>query len=116
MLKWLDELERRFPKAYERCVARILELRRTGHEMRRPASDYLRDGIRELRTRHGKSQYRILYSFVGKDIAILTHGITKESAIPAQEIEFAIRCLAEVRADFNKHTLPFPEEEDEDDA
>lgn len=80
--------------------------------MRRPATDYLRDGIRELRTRDGKIQYRILYSFVGKNIAILTHGITKDSAIPDQEIEFAVRCLEDVRADFAKYTMPFPEELD----
>jgi len=116
IIEWLDDLERRFPKAYKQCAARIIELRRSGHEMRRPMSDYLRDGIRELRAHHGRVQYRILYSFVGKDVAILSHGITKKSAVPNQEIEIAIRCLADVRADFEKHTLPFPEDDDENDA
>jgi hypothetical protein len=78
LLNWLDELEVRHPRAFESCVARIVALRRSGHELRRPTSDYLRDGIRELRCRDGKVQYRILYSFVGRNVALLAHGITKK--------------------------------------
>lgn len=109
ILDWLDVLEKRHPKAHASCLARIRELRRLGHELRRPIADYLRDGIRELRFREGKVQYRILYSFIGKQIAILTHGITKTAAVPSREIEFAIRCINDVRANANKFTAEFPE-------
>jgi phage-related protein len=109
VLEWLNDLEKRQPKAHASCVARILELRQMGHELRRPAADYLCDGIRELRCRDGKVQYRILYSFIGKHVAIVSHGITKESEVPSREIELAIRRVDEVKADILKHTIEFPE-------
>ena len=50
----------------------------------------LRDGIYELRAKRGKVNYRLLYFFHGKDIAILAHGLTKERAVPTVDIERAI--------------------------
>ena len=61
------------------------------HELRRPEADFLRDGIYELRTRRGRVQYRILYFFHGQNVAILSHGLTKESQVPPADIEQAIR-------------------------
>lgn len=104
-LAWMEELRSRDQLAYVRCRARILDLEQQGHELRRPHSDYLRDGIRELRTHAGRVQYRILYSFLGRNVAILTHAITKEREVPAKEIERAIRCVQEARAWPNRHTL-----------
>jgi hypothetical protein len=46
LLQWLDKLRLREPKAYVKCLARILDLSRAGSELRRPHADYLRDGIR----------------------------------------------------------------------
>lgn len=34
--------------------------------------------------------YRLLFFFHGKDIAVVAHGLTKEQAVPAREIERAI--------------------------
>ena len=60
--------------------------------MRRPASDYLRDGIRELRAKHRNVQYRIFYFFHGENITILAHSIIKKgSAVPDFDIEKAIQ-------------------------
>lgn len=112
MVDWLCELETKRPKAFAQCAARIALLRRFGSELRRPVSDYLRDGIRELRCRDGRVQYRILYSFIGQNVALLTHGITKEGEVPAREIEQAIRFVADVRRDESTYTLPFPENND----
>lgn len=64
--EWLDERNRHEPRAYAKCLARILELAEKGYEMRRPHADYLRDGIYELRARLGKVQYRLLYFFLGR--------------------------------------------------
>jgi phage-related protein len=89
--EWLDELEHREPKAYAKCLARILELAEKGNEMRRPHADYLRDGICELRATLGKDQYRLLYFFFGKNIVAVSHGITKEREVPPAEIEVAIK-------------------------
>ncbi len=78
MQEWLDDLERRQPKAHAKCLARILESAERGSEMRRPHADTLRDGIHELRAKCGNVQYRILYFFFGKNAVTLSHGITKE--------------------------------------
>jgi phage-related protein len=62
-----------------------------GSELRRPEADILRDGIRELRIKHGHVNYRILYFFYGKNVVCLSHGLTKEDVVPDADIETAIR-------------------------
>jgi hypothetical protein len=89
--KWLDEVRKREPKAYAKCLQRIILLGALGNELRRPLSDGLRDGIRELRAKRGRVNYRILYFFCGKDVACLSHGITKEGEVPDSEIDLAIQ-------------------------
>ena len=61
--EWLEALRSRQPKVYRKCLARIIDLRREGNQLRRPLADYLRDGVRELRIKSGRVNYRILYSF-----------------------------------------------------
>ena len=75
VLEWLDSLQRR---ALDKCTVRIERLEEIGHELRRPEADFLRDGIYELRIRKGRVNYRILYFFHGRGMAILGHAITKE--------------------------------------
>lgn len=92
VVDWLSELKRKNRQGFANCVARIHQLQQTGYQLRRPSSDYLRDGIYELRARHQKVQYRILYFFNGKDIAILSHSIIKKtSAVPDKDIDLAIK-------------------------
>lgn len=92
IVDWLCELKKTNRKGFAQCVGRISQLESTGHELRRPSADYLRDGIYELRAKHLKVQYRILYFFYGQNVAVLSHGIIKEhSAVPDVEIEQAIK-------------------------
>lgn len=63
VLKGLQALLKQNRKAYANCVTRIQQLADSGHELRRPAADYLQDGIYELRAKHVNVQYRILYFF-----------------------------------------------------
>src|SRR5437762_11479955 len=91
VLKWLKELRRTNVKAWANCRARIELLAQFGHELRRPAADYLRDGIYELRAKQGHVQYRVLYFFHGRQVAILAHSLTKEEEVPDVDIERAIR-------------------------
>ena len=63
-------------KGYANCVVRIQQLAASGYDLRHPAVDYLTDGIYELRAKHIRVQYRILYFFSGQNIAILAHAIT----------------------------------------
>jgi phage-related protein len=91
VLEWLKVLLKENRKGYANCVARIKQLASNGYELRRPAGDYLQDGIYELRAKHIHVQYRILYFFHGQNVAILAHAIIKEeSAVPEIDIERAI--------------------------
>lgn len=89
---WLSALVREAveQRALERIGAAVGELRRSGHDLRRPLSAPLRDGVHELRLASGRVQYRILYFFAGPGIAVLSHGCTKERRVPEAEIERAL--------------------------
>ena len=91
LLEWLDDLEESKPRAYAKCLAFILLLSRLGYELRRPQADTLRDGIHELRIKVGTVNYRILYFFMGSNIACLSHGLTKKDKVPAAAIDLAVR-------------------------
>ena len=104
LLEWLDELAEENPQAYVNCVARIRMLKELGHELRRPHADYVSDGLYELRAKKGTVQYRILYFFHGQNVAILTHGLTKEDVLPRVDIERALRRKALFEAAPEKHT------------
>jgi hypothetical protein len=111
VVEWLGELRRQDKKVYAKCAARIRVLAQLGHELRRPMADYLRDGIHELRIRHGHVNYRILYFFHGQAVAILAHGLSKEDEVPNAEIERAIERKEAFAKDPAKHSQW---EEDED--
>ena len=95
VLEWLAKLRKTNERAYAGCVAAVQRLAESGHELRRPLADLLRDGIYELRIRKGRVHYQILYFFHGRELAILGHAITKEDIVPNIEIE---RCLRLKRA------------------
>jgi hypothetical protein len=104
---WLDELEQSEPLVYEKCLGLLLELEAKGNELRRPSSDALRDGIRELRTRVGKVHYRILYFFFGKCAACCSHGLMKEDEVPNKWINAAIEARRLVKLNADKYTADF---------
>src|SRR6185369_12273204 len=80
---FVDWFERLPEKAQNQCRARLTLLATQGHELRRPAADYLRDGIYELRARSDRVQYRMLYFFHGRAAVVISHGITKQDAAVA---------------------------------
>jgi phage-related protein len=85
-------------------VASVERLAAFGHELRRPVADLLRDGIHKLRIRKGHVNYRILYFFHGRDLAILGHAITKEDAVPEGEIDRRLRRKRAFESDPEGHT------------
>jgi putative component of toxin-antitoxin plasmid stabilization module len=111
-LDWLRDIKRRDPRITAKFHERILELGALGWEMTRPASDTLRDGIHELRVRFGTVNYRLLYSFHEQDgqktIALLVHGLTKERAVPPEDIDLAVRRRAAFAAAPGAHTYIRP--------
>lgn len=109
VLNWLRDLRRFDPRAYETCVAAIERLVEFGHELRRPLADFLREGIYELRIRKGRVNYRILYFFHGRNLAILAHAITKQDKVPKADIERTLRRKKAFEADPVTHS--YSEEE-----
>lgn len=103
VLDWLKELRRKNRRAYAKCRARIHLLAELGHELRRPHADMLRDGIYELRARARHVNYRILYFFHGKDVAILAHGLTKEARVDAADVERALKRKLRLEQDPESH-------------
>ncbi len=104
VVNWLRELLKTNGRAWSNCRARIELLAQFGHELRRPAADYLRDGIYELRAKQGHVQYRLLYFFHGRQVAILAHSLTKEDKVPNADIERAIRRKGLFESDPEAHT------------
>ena len=100
-LDWFDRLP---TQAKVQCRARLQLLADQGHLLRRPAADYLRDGIYELRAKAERVQYRMLYFFHGRAAVVISHGITKqEAAVPPIEIERARRRKQAFEADPRRH-------------
>jgi phage-related protein len=101
--RWLGGLRRTDRGGFAKCVERIQRLAALGHELRRPHADFLRDGIYELRARRGTVNYRVLYFFHGKGVAVLAHGLTKKGKVPKADIDRVIRRRNALRADPKKH-------------
>jgi hypothetical protein len=104
VLDWLNELRDQNPKAWANCRAKVVLLAQSGHELGRPAADFLREGIYELRAKQGHVQYRILYFFHGRNVSILAHSLTKEDAISPADIERALKRKREFEKDPKGHT------------
>jgi hypothetical protein len=86
---FLDWLDRQTVAVQNKLVARTELLEERGHALRRPHADLLRDGIHELRVVSQRVNYRVLY-FFHAGAAVITHGFTKEAAVPLREISRAI--------------------------
>jgi phage-related protein len=102
MAEWLDGLP---PKALQKCLARLERLEQLGHQLRRPEADYLRDDIYELRASYQGVHYRMLYFFYKQAAVVLTHGLTKEQAVPPRDIALAIRRKHLFEANPNAHSF-----------
>lgn len=87
VLDWLKGLRKHNRQAYAKCVARLRQLALLGYELRRPAADYLEDGVYELRAKKGRVNFRIFYFFHGRNAAVLAHAITKEDKIPHEDLK-----------------------------
>ncbi len=105
VLVWLSLLARRDPSAARKCRRQIKLLQAQGFELRRPHADYLRDAVYELRVRHGRVHYRLLYSFCGRNTVVVSNAFSKEGEVPDFEIETAVRRRLDVEADPDTHAV-----------
>ena len=101
LLEWFDGLKE---KAQDKCRVRLERLAELGHELRRPETDYLRDGIYELRVALQGIHYRMLYFFHGKIAGIVSHGLIKQRRVPPKEINLAMGRKRKFEMDPKKHT------------
>ena len=87
LVEWLDGLQL---KAREKCVVRLERLAAVGHELRRPEAEHLGDGFYELRVKHHRMNFRMLYFFHGNAAVVVTHGFAKQQAtVPVGELRLA---------------------------
>lgn len=99
--EWYD---RQPKKVQDKCFRSLKYLEDFGYELRRPLADQLRDGIYELRVKHLRVNYRILYFFGGKQIVVVSHGLTKEGEVPSEEIDKALERKARYLSDPNSYS------------
>ena len=102
LLEWFERLSR---SAQDKCRVRIERLAELGHELRRPEGDYLERGIHELRAKHSKLNYRMLYFFHGRGAVVVSHGFSKQQArVPPRKIQSAVERRARFEANPRLHT------------
>ena len=104
---WLKRLPKK-PRA--KCIAALTRLEELGHELRRPEAEYLRDDIYELRVRFQSVNYRMLYFFHGRTVAVVSHGCTKERAVPKGETDAAVKRKDRFQRNPKNHSQRFTED------
>ncbi len=72
-------------------VARILDLlEEFGTELGMPYARHLEKQLWELRIRHGRNRYRIIYFLATRQTFVLLHGFTKKGGpVPRSDMEIA---------------------------
>jgi phage-related protein len=74
-----------------RIDRKIGMLRELGRDLRRPHTDYLRDGIHELRIKCGNKEYRLLYFIFERTTFVMLNGLLKKDGpVPDSDIDRAI--------------------------
>lgn len=101
LLMWLDGLP---TKVQDKCIEKVERLEEKGYDLKRPHCDLLEQEIYELRARYQNVHYRILYTFVGRNIVLLSHGCTKEKRVPKRELNRAVRNRDNYAQDPKAHT------------
>jgi len=103
MQDFLDTLKDKDKKKIETFIE-VLKIQ--GIELKRPHTDYLRDGIHELRIQIFEGGSRSLYFFCFEDNIVFTHGFIKRSdEVPVGEINRALIYKEKILQNYNKETI-----------
>ena len=105
VLDWLRDLRKKDRVGFAKCVALVRRLALEGQALRRPVAAHLGGGIHELRARRGRVNYRILYAFHGKGVAVLHHALVKEARIPAADLRRARERMLAFDSNPARHTF-----------
>ena len=77
-------------KMRQKMLRSIMALQEMGYSLRMPLSEFLEDGIFELRCKFGSDITRVLYFFYYERKIILTNGFVKKTQkTPKEEIQIA---------------------------
>lgn len=104
VLAWLREMDRRDGRITRKVLACIDELKSKGLELRRPLVDSIGDGLYELRIKLGHVNYRVIFFYAGRTLAVLSHACTKESSIPKIDLKIALDRKLKYQQDPERHT------------
>jgi phage-related protein len=85
LLSWMDGLP---SKVQDKCYVKIERLGEMGYE---------------LRIAYRSIQYRVLY-FFHENIAVISHGLKKESEVPGKDIEMALKRMEMFKLNPQLHT------------
>ena len=89
VLSYLDTLD---VKMAAKVVWTIRLFQEMGADLRLPYSEYIKDGIYELRAKQGSNISRVMHFFIVGNKAVLTHGFTKKTQkTPSKEIKLAMK-------------------------
>jgi phage-related protein len=78
-----------------KILAYLEELKKQGHNLRRPVADYLGEGIYELRPKHN----RIFYFFFSKGCVVLLHALRRRTdKIPTDDLALCIKRREQVES------------------
>lgn len=105
VLKWLNGLYKKDNRGFGKCHQRLDYLATEGDALGRPYAAPLRDGIKELRVRSGKVQYRMLYFSHKGGVVVVAHGLTKTKKTPADAIDLAVARRKTFRKDPDAHSV-----------
>jgi phage-related protein len=88
-------------------VMKLLDLlEEHGPNLKRPYSDMLRDGIRELRCQQGHNNIRAFYFFFQGKKIIITHGLIKKTdKVPPTEIDKAVSYKRDFEIRYNSEEI-----------
>ncbi len=100
----MDFLDRAPREARVKAHARIELLAMHGHRLGRPHADYIGDGLYELRWRHRRVDYRLLYFFHGRQVIVMVQARTKEDRLPAAAVAQALKCKRRFECAPDAHT------------
>jgi len=99
-------LETLSEKDRKKVDASITYLDLQGANLRRPRSDYLTNGIHELRIKLSRGETRTLYFFCFETYIVLTHAFYKRTdAVPVSEINKALEYKNDILNRYNKDNI-----------
>jgi phage-related protein len=98
--EFIDSLE---PKMKAKVIHTIELLELNGTALRMPYSEYLEEGVFELRTKQGSDITRVLYFFYIGHKAVITNGFVKKTQkIPCRDIQIAKKYKADFERRYGK--------------